>query len=67
VFKNPRINISPVKSSQLVNRTNRAKPKNNQLSTATWSANTGNLNSQPPAQNRSAAARNKVANNFARE
>jgi hypothetical protein len=67
VFKNPRINISPVKSSQLVNRINRTKPKDRQLSTATWSASTGNLNSKPPAKSRSAAARNKVANNFDRQ
>lgn len=65
--KNTKLNISPVKSGQLVNRTNRAKPKDKQLSTATWSADTGNLNSQAPATNRSAAARNKVASNFARE
>jgi hypothetical protein len=66
VFKNPKLNISPVKSGQLVNRTNRAKPKDNQLSTATWSADIGNLNSKAPDVNRSAAARNKVASNFAR-
>lgn len=65
-LKNPSINITPIKASQLVNRTNRAKPTGKLLSTATWSATSGSLNSKPVAPNRSAAATVKVVNNFAR-
>jgi len=64
---NPGINVSPVKSNQLVNRTNRPKPRDKQLSNAAWSSDTSSLNSKPPAKSRSAAARNKVASNFDRQ
>lgn len=65
-LKNPNINITPVKTSQLVDRINRPQPKSKLLSTATWSSNTGNLTSKPVAPGRSPAATAKVVANFAR-
>ena len=66
VLKSPLLNLKPTKTSQLVNRTNRAAPKDKALSTATWKGSVSNLTPPSVPATRSPAALIKAGAHNAR-
>jgi hypothetical protein len=67
VIKAPSINIKPAKTINLVNRTNRPTVRGTAVSAASWSSNTGNLNTKQKPAGRSIAGLTKAVNYLARQ